>query len=91
MQQSDGLVVAFNPPAIRGLGSTGGFEFYVQSRISTDVAQLTEAVNELMRSLKQEPSLASANTFLRTSVPQYYVEVDEAKAIAKYYGHVVYQ
>ena len=83
MQQSDGLVVAFNPPTIRGLGSTGGFEFYVQSRINTDVAQLTEAVNELMRSLKQEPSLASVNTFLRTSVPQYYVEVDEAKAIAQ--------
>ena len=83
MQQSDGLVVAFNPPAIRGLGSTGGFEFYVQSRISTDVAQLTEAVNELMRSLKQESRLVSVNTFLRTSVPQYYVEVDEAKAIAQ--------
>ncbi|GKS68739.1 multidrug efflux pump [Nitrosomonas sp. PY1] len=83
MQQSDGLVVAFNPPAIRGLGSTGGFEFYVQSRVNTDVVRMAEVVNELLESLKQEPRLASMNTFLRVSVPQYYLEVDEAKAVAQ--------
>ncbi len=47
MQQSDGLVVAFNPPAIRGLGNTGGFELYVQSRINPDIAQLTRGVERI--------------------------------------------
>ena len=82
-QQPDGLAIAFNPPAIRGLGSTGGFELFVQSRSSSDTAQLTSVVNEFMQTLKQEPKLATVNTFLRSSVPQYFVEVDEAKAIAQ--------
>jgi len=82
-QQPDGLAIAFNPPAIRGLGSTGGFELYVQSRTNSETAQLASVVNELMQTLKQEPRLATVNTFLRSSVPQYFVEVDEAKAIAQ--------
>ena len=83
MQQSDGMVIAFNPPAIRGLGSTGGFEFYVQSRANSDVRQLGEAVHGLIEALKKEPRLASVNTFMRALVPQFYVEVDEAKAITQ--------
>ena len=82
-QQPDGLAIAFNPPAIRGLGNTGGFEFYIQSRTNPDAAQLTSVVNEFMQALKQESQLATVNTFLRSSVPQYFVEVDEAKAISQ--------
>ena len=33
-------VLAFNPPAIRGLGTAGGFEVYVQARASADPQQL---------------------------------------------------
>ena len=82
-QQPDGLAIAFNPPAIRGLGNTGGFELYVQSRTNSDTAQLTAVVNELMQALKQDSKLASVNTFLRSTVPQYFIEVDEAKAITQ--------
>lgn len=82
-QQPDGLAIAFNPPAIRGLGSTGGFELYIQSRTNSDTAQLASVVNEFMQALRQEPRLATVNTFLRSSVPQYFIEVDEAKAIAQ--------
>jgi multidrug efflux pump len=82
-QQPDGLAIAFNPPAIRGLGNTGGFELYVQSRTNSDTTQLASVVGEFMQALKQESKLATVNTFLRSSVPQYFVEVDEAKAIAQ--------
>ncbi len=82
-QQTDGLVVAFNPPAIRGLGSTGGFELYVQSRESSDPVQLSVVVNDFMGALKQESKLASINTFYRPTIPQLFVEVDEAKAITQ--------
>ena len=34
----DGIVIAFNPPAIRGLGTAGGFEVYVQARADSDPA-----------------------------------------------------
>lgn len=82
-QQSDGLAIAFNPPAIRGLGSTGGFEVYLQSRTSSDTLHLSEVVNNFIDKLKLEPSLASINTFYRPTVPQFFIEVDEAKAIAQ--------
>lgn len=82
-QQSDGLAIAFNPPAIRGLGSTGGFELFLQNRNNSDAKQLSVVVDEFIHALKQEPKLATVNTFLRTSVPQYFFEVDELKAIAQ--------
>ncbi|HNP25768.1 MAG TPA: multidrug efflux RND transporter permease subunit [Nitrosomonas sp.] len=82
-QQSDGLAVAFNPPAIRGLGSTGGFELYVQSRTNPDPRQLAKVVDDFMQLLKQEPKLASVNTFYRSTVPQFFVSVNEAKAISQ--------
>ncbi len=82
-QQPDGMAIAFNPPAIRGLGNTGGFELYVQSRTNSETSQLPKVVGEFMQALKQEPKLATANTFLRSSVPQYFIEVNDAKAIAQ--------
>jgi multidrug efflux pump len=82
-QQKDGMAVAFNPPAIRGLGSTGGFELYVQSRTSSDPQRLAKVVDDFMAALAQEPMIASINAFYRTRVPQFYIHVDEAKAISQ--------
>lgn len=82
-RQPDGMAIAFNPPAIRGLGSTGGFEVYVQTRGSFNTQQFTQVVNDFIDALRKEPELASVNTFFRSTVPQLYVEVDEAKAITQ--------
>jgi len=82
-RQPDGLALAFNPPAIRGLGSTGGFEVYVQNRGSINTQQFTNVVNDFMDNLRKEPQLATVNTFFRATVPQLFVEVDEAKAITQ--------
>lgn len=70
-QQTDGMAIAFNPPAIRGLGSTGGFELYVQSRTNSDPQRLAEVVDDFMAALAQEPKIASINAFYRTRVPQF--------------------
>ncbi|HEX5539395.1 MAG TPA: multidrug efflux RND transporter permease subunit, partial [Methylophilaceae bacterium] len=83
MMQPDGMAIAFNPPAIRGLGSSGGFELYVQSRSSSDPMRLAEVTNNFMDALKKEPKLTGINTFFRPTVPQLFVEVDEAKAISQ--------
>jgi multidrug efflux pump len=82
MKQPDGLAIAFNPPAIRGLGSSGGFELYVQSRSDTNPMHLSTVVNSFIDALKAEKELAGINTFFRPTVPQLFVEVDEAKAIS---------
>ncbi|MEY4920892.1 MAG: Efflux pump rane transporter BepE [Pseudomonadota bacterium] len=82
MVQSDGLAIAFNPPSIRGLGSSGSMETYVQSRSDTDPLRLFAAVNLFIEALKKEPRLIGINSFFRPTVPQLFIEVDEAKAMS---------
>ena len=78
----DGLGLVFNPPTIRGLGTAGGFEAYIQARGDSDPQNLAKVVGDFMDALKQRPEMANVNTFFRPTSPQLYVEVDESKAIA---------
>jgi multidrug efflux pump len=82
MQQPDGMGFAVNPPAIRGLGSAGGFEVYVQSQRDADPIKLAQVMNHFMEAMAQDPALAGLNSFFRPTVPQLKIEVDEAKAIS---------
>lgn len=82
MMQPDGLGFAVNPPAIRGLGSAGGFEVYVQSQRDSDPIKLAAVMNNLIDAMRAEPTLTGLNTFFRPTVPQLNIEVDEAKAIS---------
>ncbi len=82
MMQPDGMAVVFNPAPIQGLGTTGGFEVYVQNRADGDARKLNEVVQAFMEALKQHPEFTRISTFFRPTVPQLYVEVDEQKALA---------
>jgi multidrug efflux pump len=55
MSQPDGLAFAVNPPAIRGLGSAGGFEVYVQSQLDTDPMKLAAVSNNFMDAMRANP------------------------------------
>jgi hydrophobe/amphiphile efflux-1 (HAE1) family protein len=83
MSQPDGLSFAVNPPAIRGLGSAGGFEVYVQSHGDTDPIKLAQVMNNFMDAMRASPQLAGINSFFRPTVPQLFIEVDEAKALSQ--------
>ncbi|HYX63092.1 MAG TPA: efflux RND transporter permease subunit, partial [Burkholderiales bacterium] len=78
----DGMILAFNPAAIRGLGTAGGFELYLQSRANADPARLFEVTQSFMAALRANPHLTGINSFFRPTVPQLKVEVDREKAIA---------
>ncbi|HKO89258.1 MAG TPA: efflux RND transporter permease subunit, partial [Burkholderiales bacterium] len=82
MSFSDGLVFAFNPPAIRGLGTSGGFEVYVQSRGDSDPQKLAQTVQAFVAALSQNEQLTGINTFYRPTIPQLYVEVNREQALA---------
>ncbi len=82
MSLQDGIGLVFNPPAIQGLGSTGGFEFYLQNRADGDPIQLASELNAFIDALRADSRFASINTFYRADVPQLYVEIDEPKAIS---------
>ncbi|EUJ09640.1 hydrophobe/amphiphile efflux-1 (HAE1) family transporter [Methylophilaceae bacterium 11] len=83
MSQTDGMAFAVNPPAIRGLGSAGGFEVYVQSQRDTDPIKLAAVMNNFMDAMRADPTLTGINSFFRPTVPQLMIEVDEAKAISQ--------
>ena len=79
---ADGTAVIFNPPAIRGMGSAGGFEFYVQSRAESNPRRLGEVVQAFNAELAADPRLERINTFFRPGAPQLRVEVNREKAIS---------
>ena len=79
---TDGIAIAFNPPAIRGLGSAGGFEIYVQARVDSDPGRLAQALQGFTGALSKHPDLQGINTFFRPTVPQLFVEVNREQAMA---------
>ncbi|MFT4173115.1 MAG: multidrug efflux RND transporter permease subunit [Rhodocyclaceae bacterium] len=82
MMQKDGMAIAFNLPAIRGLGTAGGFEAYIQSRGGDNPRALQDVVNNFLDELRKNPKLTGLNSMFRASTPQLHVEVDEAKAMS---------
>ena len=81
-KSSKGMCFVVNPPPIRGIGSAGGFEFYLQARDDDDPAKLGKVLDGLLAALRQRPELAGINTFYRTTVPQYSADVDQVRAAA---------
>jgi multidrug efflux pump len=79
---NDGMVILFNPPAIRGLGSAGGFEFYIQSRTEGDTKKLGQIITGLNQALAKDPQLQGITTFYRPSTPQLHVDVNREQAIS---------
>ncbi|MGA0132895.1 MAG: efflux RND transporter permease subunit, partial [Opitutales bacterium] len=80
LSQSDGMCLVVNPPAIRGIGTAGGFEFYLLAKTDDDPARLFATVETLEAALRARPELTGLRVFLRPSVPQMLAEVDEVRA-----------
>jgi multidrug efflux pump len=78
----EGLVLAFAPPPIFGLGNAGGFEFYIQNRGEGGPAELAKVMNDFMAKANADPRLAGVQTLWRPGTPQLYVDVDRERARA---------
>ena len=74
-------VFAFLPPPIPGLGSAGGFSFWLQDRSGGSVAVLDENLQKFLVAAKKRPELQNVNSSFRAAVPQVYVDVDRDKAL----------
>jgi multidrug efflux pump len=81
--EKDGVVLSFNPPAITGMSTTGGFEGYIQDRSGATAQQLAAKAAELVSAAKLRPELAGVRTTFSVGVPQYRVELDRTKAQAQ--------
>ena len=76
----EGLVLAFGPPPIFGLGNAGGFEFYLQNRGEGGAARLSEVTQQLLGAVQKDPLFGQVNTLWRANTPQLFVETDREKA-----------
>jgi len=74
-------VFAFLPPPIPGLGSAGGFSFWLQDRSGGTVSFLDENLQKFLAAAKKRPELQNVNSTFRAAVPQVYVDVDRDKAL----------
>lgn len=80
MNSKDAFVLAVNPPPIRGMSTTGGFEMWVQDRTGEDLATLNTYVQEIITKAGSDPRLSGVRTTLNTNTPQYLLTIDKAKA-----------
>src|SRR5262245_32542590 len=78
----EALVLAFAPPPIFGLGTAGGFEFYIQNHGEGGPERTGGVLQKFFGRAGTEPGLAFVNTFWRANVPQLYVDLDRDKAKA---------
>jgi multidrug efflux pump len=73
-------VIPVPPPPIPGMGSTGGFEFWVQDTAAGDPGRLEELTEEVIRRAATNPALAALSTTFRAKTQQLRVDVDRDKA-----------
>jgi HAE1 family hydrophobic/amphiphilic exporter-1/multidrug efflux pump len=76
----EGLVLAFGPPPIFGIGGFGGYELYLQNRGEGGPQRMAEVTQQMLGALNSAPMLGGAQSLWRASVPQLSVEVDREKA-----------
>ncbi|RJF34697.1 efflux RND transporter permease subunit [Pseudoalteromonas gelatinilytica] len=79
----DAQIMAFNPPAIPGLGNSAGFEFRLQDSEGREPAELAQVLNGLIYEANQRPELSNVYSTFRANVPQYFLEIDRNKAKAQ--------
>src|SRR3954454_4742475 len=72
---------AFLPPAIPGLGASGGFSLWVQDRSGGSVDFLNQNLQRFLAEARKRPELQNVNSSFRAAVPQVLVDVDRDKAL----------
>src|SRR5438552_3886206 len=72
---------AFSPPAIPGIGTSGGVTFMLEDRSGKDPAFLAEQTERFLAAARKRPEFARLFTTLLPSVPQFFAEVDRDKVL----------
>ncbi len=78
---SGAIGFAFPPPAIPGVGTSGGATFILQDRAGKDIDYLAANTNKFIEAARKRPELASVSTTFRPTVPQIFVDVDRDKVL----------
>ena len=86
--QADSRVICFTPPAIQGLGATGGLSFYLTSDGTLSAEELAAAADKLaldiqgLTDAKGNKLASSANNTFVANTPKLFLDVDREKAMS---------
>lgn len=72
-------IFAMVPPAIPGLGATGGLQLQLEDRKNLGPTEMQRAVGTLMATFHTQPALASVSSMYQANVPQYFLNIDRDK------------
>lgn len=74
-------VVVISPPAIPGLGNTGGFSFILQEKeAGGDIKNFEKVLNNFVGAVNKRPEIAKAFSFFGAHTPAYQLTIDREKA-----------
>src|SRR2546427_1469854 len=76
-----GAVFGFSPPAVPGVGTSGGFQFVLEDRAGKDVKFLADNLNKFLAAARKRPEIGLISTTFIPSVPQQFVNVDQDKVL----------
>ena len=77
---SDATVIAFTPPAIMGLGATGGATFKLCGIGDIDPGEFSEIARKFAMTLSSNPVTRYAMTSYNADTPQLFLDIDREKA-----------
>lgn len=73
-------LLPFNPPAIQGIGTVGGFEFWIQSRGTGSIEILEQYAQEIVTKANQNPALSNVSTNIDANTKQFFINYDREKS-----------
>jgi multidrug efflux pump len=76
----DALILAFNPPAIPGLGTTGGFSLQLLDPTGRDFTEFAATAQIFAARATEHPAIAKASTNFHINTPRLYAQVDRERA-----------
>ncbi len=79
----EGVTVAFPPPAIPGVGASGGVTYILEDRGGRDVEFLAAQTKKFMEAASKRPEIARIFTTSLPSVPQVFAKVDRDKVLTQ--------
>ncbi len=79
-QIKEAVVLPFNPPAIQGLGTVGGFEFWIENRGEGGMDTLADKMSEFLAKANSRPELTGLSSSLQVNDMMLYINLDRLKA-----------
>lgn len=76
----EAFIIAIAPPAVRGVGTGGGFKLQLQETESADMARVLNSAYAIMGSAGQSDKVQGVFTTFSASSPQLYLEIDRVRA-----------